>query len=46
MSKNAQAATNERIVGLLEGVQKELAASRKRDEQLAQTLQQLLKRTT
>ena len=41
---NTQPATNERIVRLLEAVQAELAASKRREEQIARNLERLLKR--
>jgi hypothetical protein len=40
------AATNERIVQLLEDVRAELAESKRREERIARTLEQLLKQRT
>jgi hypothetical protein len=42
--QSAQAATNERIVRLLEEVKAQLADSKKREEQIARDLTRLLKR--
>jgi hypothetical protein len=42
-SQSTKAATNERIVRLLEEVQAELADAKKRDERIARDLARLLK---
>jgi hypothetical protein len=44
-SQDAHAATNERIVRLLEELKAELADSKKREQQLARDLSRLLART-
>lgn len=43
-TKTAQAATNERIVRLLEDVRSQLADSKRRDEQIGRDFERLLKR--
>jgi hypothetical protein len=43
-SQGAQAATNERIVRLVQEVQAELAESKKREQQIARDLKRLLDR--
>jgi hypothetical protein len=43
-SQRAEAATNERIMRLLEDVKAQLADAKKRDEQIARDLTQLLER--
>ena len=45
-ARGAQAATNERIVQLLEDVRSQLAESKRREEQIARSLKRLLKRKT
>ena len=44
-AQRAQAATNERIVRLLEDVRAQLAASEKREQQIARDLARLLARS-
>jgi hypothetical protein len=43
-AKSAQPATNERIVRLLEEVRSDLAGSKRREERMMRSLDQLLKR--